>query len=255
VIPAATNKNLLNAQIDLCIKMQVPAVCLFWDVDSAIVQRLKAADILVLHQIGSLQDAELALKAGTDVLLAQGWEAGGHVRGLRSTLTLVADLVSATDVPVVACGGIATGAALISALAVGAQAVCCGTAFLTCHEANAHPHHQQRICQANGDETIHTTRFFRNWPMAAPVRVLPNGVTRGHFDSCGNQEVVTIGHQDDLPVHLFSTDSPLRDATGNVDAMALYAGQSCGQIHSVVSAAERIDVMISEALTAIEHCS
>jgi len=252
LIPAATDKTLLNAQIDLCIALNVPVVCLFWDVDQASVLRLKDAGVMVLHQIGSLADAEQALHAGCDVLIAQGVEAGGHVRGLRSTLSLVVDLVAITDVPVVACGGIATGGALIAALAAGAQAVCCGTAFLACREANAHPYHQARICDASGDETLYTTQFFRNWPMAAPVRVLPNSVTAG--DHCGleNGDPIVIGKQDDLPVHLFSTDSPLRDATGDVSAMALYAGQSCGQIRSVVSAAERIDVLLNEALTAID---
>jgi nitronate monooxygenase len=248
LIPAATDKALLEAQVEACLALKVPAICLFWDVDRPLITRLKAAGITVLHQVGSRSDAEQALAAGVDILLAQGREAGGHVRGQMSTIALVAELVALSETPVVATGGIASGSALVAAIALGAQAVCCGTAFLACTEANAHPYHQQRVCAANGDETLYTTQFVHNWPMAAPVRVLPNDVTRGDYGAAETgMERVEIGRQDNAPVYRFSTDSPLRDATGDVHNMALYAGQSCGQIHAVVSAAERIAAMMGEA--------
>src|SRR5690606_18465429 len=56
-----------------------------------------------------------------------------------------------------------------------------------------------------------------------------------------------IGRQDGAPVYLFSTDSPLADATGEVQDMAIYAGQSCGQIHALCSAGERVRQMLDEA--------
>lgn len=253
LIPAATEPRLLDAQIDCCIALQVPAVCFFWDVDAIRIDRLKKAGIQVLHQVGSVMDAQHALRAGVDVLIAQGYEAGGHVRSEISTLALVQELVALGGVPVVAAGGIASGQALVAMLALGAQGVWCGSLFLATHESNAHPMHQQRLCRASAADTLHTYRFFRNWPMAAAVRVLPNSVTEGSHDHLRNQrEPVEIARQDGQPVYLFSTDSPLRDATGDLGAMAIYAGQSCGQIHDITSAAERIRRLLAEAGSALQ---
>jgi nitronate monooxygenase len=204
--------------------------------------------------VGSRADAQRALRAGVDVLIAQGVEAGGHVRGEVSTMALVPELVALSPVPVVASGGIATGAGLVAALALGAQGVSCGSLFLATHESNAHPLHQQRLCEARAADTLHTYRFFRNWPMAAAVRVLPNAVTHGDFDHLRNlQEATIIAEQDGEDIMLFSTDSPLRDATGNINSMALYAGQSCSQINSVTSVAECMQTLLDEACSTLSR--
>jgi nitronate monooxygenase len=221
---------------------------LFWDVDKELVQELKKHSVLVLHQVGTRADAQRALRAGVDVLIAQGVEAGGHVRGNVSTLALVPELAAMSSVPVVASGGIATGAGLVAALALGAQGVSCGSLFLATRESNAHPLHQQRLCDAHAEDTLHTFRFYRNWPMAAPVRVLPNATTQGDYDHLRNlQEPTIIAEQDGQAVMLFSTDSPLRDATGKFSSMALYAGQSCSQIDAVRPVAECVQKLVSEA--------
>ncbi|RFQ34157.1 nitronate monooxygenase, partial [Pseudomonas sp. ATCC 13867] len=109
LIPAATPADLFDAQLSTCLELQVPAVALFWDVQADVIRRLKEAGVLVLHQVGNRADAEAALRAGVDVLIAQGLEAGGHVRAEISTLALVPQLVALGEAPVVACGGIASG--------------------------------------------------------------------------------------------------------------------------------------------------
>ncbi|WP_220463765.1 nitronate monooxygenase [Sediminihaliea albiluteola] len=254
LIPAATEPALLRQQIDCCIELQVPAIALFWDVDSELIQELKQQDILVLHQVGSRDDAHRALRAGVDVLIAQGVEAGGHVRGNVSTLALVPELAALSPVPVVASGGIASGAGLVAAIALGAQGVSCGSLFLATEESNAHPLHQQRLCRAHAEDTLLSHRFFRNWPMAAAVRVLPNSVTNGEYDHLRNlQQAPSIAEQDGQAIPIFSTDSPLRDATGSISAMALYAGQSCNQIHQVTSVAERMAQMMQEACNTLSR--
>lgn len=248
LIPAATEPGLLEEQIAHCLALSVPAMVLFWDVDAALVRRLKDEGLLVIHQVGSVADAEAALAAGADVLIAQGVEAGGHVRGQIAAMALLPEVVALGAVPVVASGGIAGGAGLVAALALGAQGVSCGSAFLATHEANAHPHHKQRLVEAQAADTLLTEKFFRNWPMPAPVRVLPNAVTEGRHDALhARRETPEIGRQDGAPVYLFSTDSPLADATGEVQDMAIYAGQSCGQIHALCSAGERVQQMLDEA--------
>ncbi len=254
LIPAATAPALLEQQVETCLELDVPAITLFWDVDRDLVKELKQRSVLVLHQVGSRADAQHALRAGADVLIAQGAEAGGHVRGDVSTLALVPELAAMARVPVVASGGIATGAGLVAALALGAQGISCGSLFLATREANAHPAHQRRICDAHAEDTLHTYRFYRNWPMAAATRVLPNGITRGDYDHLrGLREPPVIGEQDGQPVYLFSTDSPLRDATGGVTAMALYAGQSCGQIDTILPAAACIRQLLEQARSALDQ--
>lgn len=248
LIPAATGSQLLKDQVACCLRLNIPFISLFWTVDQALVRHLKAEGVRVIHQVGNQQDAEQAIEAGADILIAQGYEAGGHVRGAVGTLSLLSALVEQSPVPVVAAGGIGSGRTLLAALMAGAQGVSLGSALLATHEANAHEHHKQRLVQARADDTVYTRRFRINWPEAAPVRVLPNAVTRGSYDQLRSADSLdVIGHQDGQPVLLFSTDSPLADATGNVDDMALYAGQSCGQIHSVIPAGERIASLISEA--------
>ena len=245
LIPAATPKALLKAQVDACLALDVKSFVLFWEVDVDLVRALKAQGRQVIHQIGNRRDADLAQAAGADVLIAQGVEAGGHVRGTTSSMTLLPRIVAGSDVPVVASGGISSGEALVAALALGAQGVSLGTAFLATHEANAHPHHKQRVLEASGEETLYTTRFARNWHEAAPVRVLPNAVTRGDYDNAPADTV--LGRQDGQPVYLFATDSPLADATGRLDDMAIYCGESCGTLTTLMSAAERVDSLVRAA--------
>ncbi|MBA2080090.1 nitronate monooxygenase [Rhodanobacter sp. PCA2] len=250
LIPASCEQSLLRAQVDACLRLRVPAMALFWEVDGDLVRHLKAEGVQVIHQVGSCRDAELALDAGCDVLIAQGVDAGGHVRGEVSTFALLPEIVAlAGEVPVAASGAIASGAALVAALALGAQAVSLGSAFLATEESFAHPHHRQRLVAARAEDTVRTTVFARNWKIAAPVRVLPNAVTRGDYDGCSEAEKdQPIAWQDGgQPVYPFSTDSPAIDATGRIDDMAIYAGESVGQIHDIVHAGERVAQLVREA--------
>ncbi|AFT71313.1 2-nitropropane dioxygenase, putative [Alloalcanivorax dieselolei B5] len=249
LIPAATERALLRQQVQICVTLQVPFVVLFWDVDSALIRHLTGEGVRVIHQVGSPWDAELAIDAGAEVIIAQGWEAGGHVRGQVGTLSLLAELIPSCPVPVVASGGIANGRSLVAALALGAQGASLGSAFLATEEANAHVHHQQRLIQAGADDTVHCHHFSRNWHEPAPVRVLRNRVTRGEYEDLRHSDISEIiGEQDGQPVYLFSTDSPLADARGELDDMALYAGQSCGQIHQMLTAEQRLNRIIEEAM-------
>lgn len=254
LIPAATDRARLEEQVAACLDLQVPWVVLFWDVDTVLVRRLKAAGLGVIHQIGGRADAEEAVSAGADILIAQGLEAGGHVRGTMTTFGLLTELVPWSPVPLVASGGIGGGRGLAAALALGAQGASLGSAFLATHEANAHDHHKLRLIKARGEDTVRTRLFDRNWHEAAPVRVLNNRVTRGEYDDLKRNGISEIiGEQDGQPVYLFSTDSPLADATGELDDMALYAGQSCGTINRIDTAGERVEQIVREALATIRR--
>lgn len=245
LIPAATDKALLEEQVRVCVNLHVPAIVLFWDVHSDLIRRLKQAGLRVLHQVGSAVEAETAINAGADALIAQGVEAGGHVRGKEPTEALVARLTAFSPVPVIAAGGIASGRDIARVWRQGARGVSCGTAFLATHESNAHDCHKRRVIEAQADDTVLTRVFWRNWHRPEPVRVLANVLTRSGDEGRGDLRV--IARQDGGPVYRNSTDSPLRGAVGELHLMPLYAGESCERIHSIESAGDRLAGMVKEA--------
>ncbi|GAB1478631.1 hypothetical protein MASR2M74_11790 [Paracoccaceae bacterium] len=256
LIPAATDPALLDAELGICLELGVPAMCFFWDVVPSAVARAKAAGCLVLHQVGSLDAALAAEAAGADVLIVQGVEAGGHVHGTVSALVLVEQVVRAVDLPVIASGGFATGASLIAALALGAQGIHCGTAFLATAESFAHDDHKARILAAMAEDTVHTDIYALNWPPNTPVRVIRNSVIEGlgsnlmgHRPDLLPREVIAA--EDGRPLLRYSTDSPLRTTTGNLEAMAIYAGQSVSLIDSLPTAAGRVAAIVDEARLAL----
>jgi NAD(P)H-dependent flavin oxidoreductase YrpB (nitropropane dioxygenase family) len=129
-----------------------------------------------VHQCGDGEEARAARDAGADGVIAQGSEAGGHVRGREPALRVLERLCQGLPdgYPVFAAGGIGDAEGVQSALDAGADAAVLGTRFLMSDESNAHPRYKERL--VSGDRTIVTELFGAGWP-AAPHRVLPNSAT------------------------------------------------------------------------------
>lgn len=256
LIPAATDPALLADELQVCFDRKVPAMCFFWDVVPDAVAKAKAAGCLVLHQVGSVASAKAAESAGADVLIVQGVEAGGHVHGTVAALVLVEQVARIARLPIIASGGFATGGGLIVALALGAQGIHCGTAFLATQESFAHDDHKAGVLAAQAEDTVYTDAFALNWPPHSPVRVIGNSLTKalgddlmGHHPDRLPREV--IAWEEGRPLLKFSTDSPLRTTTGNLEAMAAFAGQSVALIDGLPTAAERIAMIVAEAQAAL----
>lgn len=247
LIPGGTDPALLDAQIETLIALAVPVVGLFWDVPAALVGRLRTAGLRVVCQVGSADEGRAAQQAGADALIAQGVEAGGHVRGERPLHALLGELVPAVSVPVLAAGGLAGGADVATVLALGAQGAVFGTALIATPESFAHDFHKQRLIDACAEDTLLTQDFHINWPAGAKVRVLANSVTRGERGDPFAGTRAVIGDEEGRPVYLFSTDSPLRSTAGDLEAMALYAGMGIDRIDSIMGAAERVGRIVAEA--------
>jgi nitronate monooxygenase len=128
-----------------------------------------------VHQCGSVEEARAATAAGADAVIAQGVEAGGHVRGTTPVLELVERVRAAVKIPVLAAGGIVDRSGVGQALDAGAVAAVMGTRFLLSDESRAHPDYQRRCLEA--DSTVLTELFGLGWA-DAPHRVIPNAATR-----------------------------------------------------------------------------
>lgn len=258
LIPAATDPVLFAEELAVCLEQQVPSLCFFWDVDAEAVARAKAAGCRVLYQVGSVAEARAAEAAGADAVIAQGFEAGGHVRGSVTSLVLLPQVAAAVSVPVVASGGFASGESLVAALALGAQGIHCGTAFLATEESFAHDYHKRRVVAAGSGDTVHTDAFAINWPPASPVRVIANSITEAlgvhlHGYRAADFEQQEVARDDGRPLYRFSTDSPLRSTTGDLEVLALYAGQVTGSIDGVVPAAVRVAQIVAAARATLQR--
>lgn len=247
IIPAATDPALLERQVCACIALEVPVVGTFWTLDHGVTRRLRDAGIMVVHQVGSVDEAIEAARAGVEIIIAQGVEAGGHVRGVRPIRDLLPDVVAAVTIPVLAAGGMARGGDLLTAMALGASGIVLGTALMATEESFAHPYHKRRLSAAEAGDTVLTSSFHINWPPNAPVRVLKSAVTSGARGDAGMAERTIIGDEEGRPIYLFSTDSPLRSMTGDFEAMALYAGTGIGHVSAIIPAAQRLAEIVAEA--------
>jgi NAD(P)H-dependent flavin oxidoreductase YrpB (nitropropane dioxygenase family) len=122
-------------------------------------------------QVGSAAEAVQAEKAGCDYVVAQGTEAGGHVRGSQRLDEVLAQVLSAVRIPVVAAGGIATAERTAAVIRSGADAVRVGTRFVVSPESGAHPDYVRMLLAANAGDTVLTEWFDGGWANA-PHRVL-----------------------------------------------------------------------------------
>jgi nitronate monooxygenase len=213
--------------------------------DPSLVVRARAHGALVGWQVGSVEEARAAEQAGCDLIVAQGIEAGGHVRGAIGLLPLLAEILDAVSAPVVAAGGIATARAMAGALATGAAAVRMGTRFVATRESGAHPVYVQALLGARAEDTVHTESFSVMWP-DAPHRVLASCIEAARALPDGPVGEIDLGGGP-MPVPRFAVPAPTRGATGRVDAMALYAGQSVGAVGDVPPAGDLLRRLAGEA--------
>ena len=118
------------------------------------IDRVKEAGRKVGALAGKAQHAERHVNAGVDLIIAQGYEAGGHT-GEIGSMVLIPEIVDAVgDVPVLGAGGIGRGRQMAAAMALGAQGVWCGSVWLTTEEAETHPVVKEKMLQATSSDTI-----------------------------------------------------------------------------------------------------
>ena len=238
------------------------AVVLFWGDPAPYVMAGHRGGALVLVQVGSAAEARAAAAAGVDAVIAQGVEAGGHVRGTTPVWELVPQVVAAVaPLPVLASGGIGDGAGVAQALRAGAQGVSLGTRFAASEEAWAHPEYKRRITASTAADTVYGELFDVWWP-DAPHRVLrtrlveeweaagrpPPGQRPGEGTPIGTV-TLSSGQQADWPRYAVGVAGP--DFDGDIDDAPLWAGESCTVVHDIKPAAQIVSDLVAEAEAAL----
>jgi nitronate monooxygenase len=238
----------IDEKLAVALAHQVPIVSFFWGDAGRYVTQVKAAGALAIQVVGSIADAERAAAAGFDLIVAQGHEAGGHVRGQLSLFALLPQVVDVVaPLPVLAAGGIADRRGVSAALALGAAGVWVGTRFLAAEEANIHPAYRGRVLASSGDDSVYSDVFDIGWPNA-PARSLRN-TTISRWEAAGRPckphrpgEGDVVAHRaDGSGVTRYYFSAPTRDIMGNAEAMALYAGEAVGLVSANKRAAAIVD--------------
>jgi nitronate monooxygenase len=231
-----------DERLEVAVEERPPIVSFSFGLRPQLVARARASGARVLVQVGSVDAARAAADAGADALIVQGVEAGGHVQSVVGLLPLLAEVRRAVSLPVLAAGGIGDPASARAALAAGAETVVMGTRFVASDESDAHPLYKTRLLEAEARDTVLTGLFNVGWE-ECPHRVLRNS-TYERWAAAGNPpNGARPGEGEEVAGGMprYASNPPLAGIEGDVEAMAMYAGQSVGAIAALEPAAAIVE--------------
>ncbi|MBE0447975.1 MAG: enoyl-[acyl-carrier-protein] reductase FabK [Actinobacteria bacterium] len=243
--PFGVNLMLLTPHIDELIQVSleegVPVITTGAGNPGSFINSFKEKGTKVIPVVPTVALAQRMEKVGTDAVIVEGTEAGGHI-GELTTMVLVPQIVNAVTIPVIAAGGIADGRGLMAALVLGASGVQIGTRFICATECTAHENYKVKVLNAKDRDTTVTARSTGH-----PVRVLKNKLSR-EFEKL-EKEGIPIEELEQLGV------GKLRAAVkdGDVEFGSLMAGQSSALVKSIEPAADIIKGMVKEAEEIIDR--
>ena len=217
------------------VEENVPVVTTGAGNPSKYMKEWKAAGIKVIPVVASVALAKLMTRLGATALYAEGGESGGHV-GELTTMVLVPQVCDATDLPVIAAGGIADGRGVAAAFMLGAQGVQMGTRFLSAEECTIHPTYKEKILKATDLCTMVTGKRLGH-----PVRSL-----RTRFSQ--NYAKAEYGGMPDDELEALATGA-LRLAVkeGDIEKGCFLAGQVAAMVKKEQPAAEIVKEVMDEA--------
>ena len=241
---------------------QVRLVSIFWGDAAPYIPAIHAGGALAAVTVGSAEEAYRAAQAGADLVVAQGWEAGGHVWGSVATLPLVPAVVDAVaPLPVVAAGGVGDGRGLAAVLVLGGAGIWIGSRFIASCESEFQELYKQRIVAAVETEPMHGDIFDADWKKA-PHRVLVNSTVQRWLDAGspatndrpGAGEIIAWTPRGD-EIERYSIMEPAAELRGETEALAMYAGQSAGVIGAVQSVQDIVISIVATAERSLERVS
>ncbi len=230
-------------QVDALMELSPPVFSFVFGVpDEAILKECKKRKILTIGAATTVDEAIALSDAGVDIILATGFEAGGHrvafqkpaEQSLIGTLALVPQVVDAVPQPVIAAGGISDARGIKAALALGAEAAQLGTAFLACSESGTSDLHRQSLFNNKAENTVLSRSFTGRL-----ARFIPNEFIL-QCESCPELPLP-------FPIQSFFA-SPLKLAAAKTSTMKFtshYAGQGTGLLKHR-SAFDLMDQLITD---------
>jgi nitronate monooxygenase len=242
-----------HRRLDQALAAGLRIVSFMWGDPGGYIKPVHDAGGIVLHTVGSAEEARRAVAAGVDVVVAQGWEAGGHVWGTVATLPLVPAVVDAVaPVPVIAAGGIGDARGVAAVLALGAQAAWLGTRFLLAEEMPIHQDYRRAlIAAAETDPQWYPNLYDIGWP-DAPHRALRNSTAKA-WEAAGRPPDAqrpgageVIAHfASGEPIVRYEPAPPMTGTTGEIEALSMWAGQSVALARQAQSAADIVKELTS----------
>ena len=205
---------------------------------SKYMERWKNAGIHVIPVVASASMAKLMTRLGASALIAEGGESGGHV-GELTTMVLVPQVRDATDLPVVAAGGIADGRGFAAAIMLGACGVQMGTRFLSALECNIHPIYREKILKA-GERCTMVTGKRLGHPVRSLRTVFSRNYEKAEYGGATDAELETLG----------SGALRLAVQEGDLEKGCFLSGQAASMVNKVQPAAE----IIKEVVDGAEIC-
>jgi nitronate monooxygenase len=239
--------DIVPAAIEVVLEEKVPVFSVGLGQPPAdLVSRFHKQGARVIAMVAALGDARAVAESGVDALVVQGHEAGGHrstwvkppsaQHADVGTMALVPQVVEALKTPVIAAGGIASGAGLVAALALGAKGALLGTRFVATRESMAADFYKQALIGRDGDSTVITDAFTGLY-----ARVLRNRFTDEYAAS--GAPVLPGYVQSRAAGDIFRAAAARKD-TGYY---GLWAGQSVGLVHDLPEAAAVVRSVVDEA--------
>ena len=245
--------------VRVCVEEQVPIVSFHWGHPSAgQLRQLREAGISVWEQVGSAEAAERAVDDGVEVVVAQGWEAGGHNYGGLPTMVGVPAVVDAVGdrALVLAAGGITDGRQVAAALCLGADGVWVGTRLVASREAQVHPEHHRRLVAALGEDTVRTGIFGPEWPEFNPMRVQRDRVVSEWGDRLAEVPTVrdeleqvgtTVFQGEETVLRKFNVLPPVPATEADWEEMPWLMGQGVGLVHDIRPAGDIVREVMEQA--------
>lgn len=227
IVPQYGGPDFFKAALDIVLEEKPKVLSLFYGDFEDTIPRAKDAGIVTMVQVGSVAEAKKAIKDGADILVAQGIEAGGHIRGRIGLMALLPAVVDVAEGrPVIAAGAISDTRAVRAARCLGASGVWCGTLFLAASESDAHDAYKKKILKAGTDDPKFKTGYSYGWKYSTPHRSV---------DGRGGWNLLRF-----MGGGIRKIDNPEM-----ADKLSLYMGQGVGLIRQVRPATELVDELAS----------
>ncbi len=212
------------------------------------IEQAREHGVKVAALAGTVEHARRHVEAGVDIVVAQGYEAGGHT-GLISTMVLVPEVVDAVDpIPVLAAGGIGNGRQLTAALALGAQGVWAGSIWLTTEEAETHPVVKEKFLKATSSDTVRSRSLT-----GKPARQLRSAWTDAWEDPA-NPDPLPMPLQPRLVREAQARIGRSAHKSKGAEQLANYfVGQIVGSLNEVKSVRTVIEELVGEYADTMER--